>query len=129
MAKAEPQKPSPPSQASVVPSDIPGVVYRGYGRPDAGSVYNASGSTAVPILGKAKYFAFDKETAGKFGPSIETANPKDILKNPLVIRDGNQSRALTKEAGWVVPNPFGDTSHVLEAKTKAIPGFDKKERI
>jgi len=75
-------------------------VFRGTGRADKESVYT-TGTT--PVLGDAKYYAFDSDTASKFGPNVEQANIS--LNNPLVVESDEQWRALTKEAGWKYPNP------------------------
>lgn len=91
-----------PVAAAGAASAFKRTVFRGSGRADKRSVYNG---TDVPILGGARYYANDEETAGKFGPDIERSDVE--LKNPLVIDDGAQWRSLTREAGWPTPNPHG----------------------
>lgn len=77
-------------------------IYRGTGRDDKRQVYNGA---AVPILGKGKYYAFDRKTASTYGSQIEE---RDLdLKNPLVIDSDQAWSALTKKAGWKFPNPHG----------------------
>ena len=94
-------------EGTVRPSRIPGVpdtIYRGFGRADQSDAYNSAG-TAFPILGEGKYYALSKEGAAQFGPQIEERGSQ--FGNPLVIRNDAEWRALTKEAGWEFPNPFG----------------------
>lgn len=76
---------------------------RGQGRSD--SPYNPMGAQ-LPILGEnALYTTDDKEYANHFGPNITTHAVS--IKNPLVITNDVEWRALTSRAGWKYPNPFG----------------------
>ena len=108
--KAEKQK-----APSKWPSDIPTSLFRGYGREDYGSAY---GMTASPIAGKGKYFAFNEDAASRYGPKIEKAEAP--LKNPYVIRDGNQWVKLTKEAGWEFANPASMSVDQVEGMTQKL---------
>lgn len=120
--KPEPIKEAKPKQVeSKWPSDIPKKVYSGYGREDIGSVYNG---TNVPIAGSGKYYAFSESEAKEYGPNVDTS--ESPLVNPLVIRDGNDWRKLTKEAGWRVPNPFGMPDSELKALTDKLQDVVKK---
>ena len=85
----------------------PMTVYRGSGRSTQSEVYNEN-SAAVPIFGgDGKFYAFDQEHAKYYGPNVETATIQP--RNPFYIRSDDQWRALTKRAGWRVPNPFGQS--------------------
>jgi N12 class adenine-specific DNA methylase len=99
----KPQAETPATEATQPDStSIPKISYRGSGRANIGSAY---GGVAEPIAGPGRYSAFSRQDAEKFGPNIEEI-PVD-LKNPLIIRSDGEWRALTKEAGWEFPNPFG----------------------
>lgn len=113
--KAEKQK-----APSKWPSDIPTSLFRGYGREDYGSAY---GMTASPIAGKGKYFAFNEDAASYYGPNIEKAEAP--LKNPYVIRDGNQWAKLTKEAGWEFANPASLPVEKVEEMTQRLQNILK----
>lgn len=102
------------------PSDIPTSLFRGYGREDYGSAY---GMTASPIAGKGKYFAFNEDAASYYGPNIEKAEAP--LKNPYVIRDGNQWAKLTKEAGWEFANPASLPVEKVEEMTQRLQNILK----
>ena len=91
--------PEPPSEPI---EGVPSTVYRGHGRTDRGEAY---AGPAEPILGPGRYYAFTPEQAKTFGPEIEQIEFSP--KSPLVIRSDQEWRALTKEAGWKFPNPFG----------------------
>lgn len=93
------------------------VIYRGSGRADAAAAYNG---TAVPIAGPGHYWSFSREHAESFGPKIEEGRTVEAVRNPLIIRDGEQWRALTKEAGWDVPNPFGKSAEDVAAMTQKV---------
>lgn len=102
-AKAPSKKPEEKKAAAAPknwPKDIPTDVFRGYGRAEKGAAYAFA---QVPIAGDGKYYTFDAKDAKEYGPKIEKSVAP--LNNPLVIRDGNQWRSLTKEAGWKSPNP------------------------
>lgn len=102
------------------PSDIPTSLFRGYGREDYGSAY---GMTASPIAGKGKYFAFNEDAASMYGPNIESAEAP--IKNPYVIRDGNQWSKLTKEAGWEFANPTSLPVEKVEEMTQRLQNILK----
>lgn len=82
---------------------------RGSGRADRGAAYGAGDS---PILGEGTYYFINdgtpevRERARSYGPNIETARI-DQTARFLEIRDMQQWRDLTKEAGWEYPNPIG----------------------
>lgn len=118
VAEAVPPKPLPPH--------IPEVVYRGSGRADAAAAYNPSGA-ATPLLGDARYFAVDESAAKEYGPNIETARTRDLVKNPLVIDDDGQWRALTKRAGWNFPNPHGTPTSTMKDMAAALQDVIKSD--
>lgn len=95
--------------------DVPQDIFRGSGREDKASAYNG---TAVPLLGNGKYSAFDAKDAAEFGPTVDQG--KLDLANPLVVKSDEQWRALTKEAGWPVPNPSGMLPAEVEAMTARL---------
>ena len=65
------------------------------------------------MLGPGRYYAFTAEAAKTFGPKTEQI--EFAPENPLVIRSDEEWRALTREAGWEFPNPFGlDEAEVSE---------------
>lgn len=91
---------------------LPETLYRGYGREDQRAAYNSLAGN-IPIMGEGRYYALSEDEAKEFGPNVETLKPE--FKNPLVIRSGQEWTALTKEAGWEFPNPFGRDPTVLRA--------------
>lgn len=97
-------------------SDIPTTLYRGSGRADKGSTYNGA---AVPIAGEGLYYAFDRDEAKRYGPTVEERTTGE-LQNPLIIRSDEEWRALVKDAGWDIPNPFGRSREVLESMTQQL---------
>lgn len=109
---------TPPLAASTQqawPSDVPTVVYRGSGRATKGAAY---GGVAVPIAGEGRYFAFSREAAKRYGPNIEEVQAP--VRNPLVIRSGEEWRTLTREAGWGVPNIFGMAEEKIRDRTQRL---------
>ena len=84
-------------------------VYRGSGRAEQGSAYNpvelGGVSTSEPLFKGATYSAFDPNVAAQFGPNVEQATV--TLRNPLVLTNDAEWRALTQQAGWKYPNPTG----------------------
>ncbi len=94
-----------PSAAVAPPHEFTGqTTYSGSGRADQASAYNPLGA-GVPIAGEGRYSAFDRSAAERYGPNI-AEHPID-LQNPLIIKSDQEWRALTREAGWPVPNPTG----------------------
>jgi hypothetical protein len=82
-----------------IPDDIPDQLFQGRG--------GGESSVAVPLVGGGAYYAFNEKDARGFGDDIQrTTLRNDALmpSSPLIIRDGEAWRALTKEAGWPVPN-------------------------
>jgi len=75
-------------------------IYRGSGRKDKDSVYGTFAEE--PVLGKGQYYAFDPETAGKFGPNIEKKTLS--FENPLVIDNDVDWRKITNRAGLKFPS-------------------------
>src|SRR6185312_3076360 len=69
-----------------------------------GSPYNPLGAQ-VPVLGSGRYGTTSREYAASFGPTITEHTAR--LSNPLVIASDAEWRALTRDAGWQYPNPFG----------------------
>ena len=105
------QTPSPtesapaPGVTATPPHEFTGqTTYSGSGRADQASAYNPL-SAGVPIAGEGRYSAFDRNAAERYGPNI-TEHPIDLQK-PLIIKSDQEWRALTREAGWQVPNPTG----------------------
>lgn len=92
-------------------------LYTGYGRAERGSVYNA---TEAPVAGPGKYYGFTQDVAKQYGPTVDRASAGAVVKNPMVIRNDQQWRALTKEAGWEFPNPFGKSGAEQQKMTKAL---------
>ena len=82
-----------------VPFEFDG--YRGEGK-DKSEVYAGA---QVPVAGKATYVAKTEEDAKFYGENVNQEKVK--LNNPLVIRNDDEWRTLTKSAGWPFPNPFG----------------------
>jgi hypothetical protein len=83
---------------------------RGQGSTD--SPYNPLGAQ-VPILGSGRYTTPSREYAEHFGPNV---TEHDVtLRNPLVITNDVEWRALTQRAGWRFPNPFGLPPAKVEA--------------
>ena len=58
------------------------------------------------ILGNdKKYYAFDKDTASKFGENIEESSVE--LSKPLILTNDQQWREISREAGNKYPSPTG----------------------
>ena len=110
-----PIPPGPEAPPATLPDDIPRTVFRGHGRTEQGEAYSGP---AVPILGPGRYYAFSREEAEKFGPEVEEA--EFAPKNPLVIRSDEEWKALTKEAGWQFPNPFGLSESQIRQQTDRL---------
>ncbi len=104
-----------PTEGPALPPDIPTKIFRGYGREDRGKAYSG---VAIPMLGQGRYYSFSRKSAEGFGPNVEEKNID--LKNPLIIRDGKEWKALTKEAGWEFPNPFGLPEETQKANRAAL---------
>lgn len=102
--------------------EIPKKIYRGYGREKKEAAYNYM---PEPILGKGKYYAFDKKIAQKYGPKIEETEID--LKNPLIIRSDVQWRDLTKKARWEYSNPFGQPKEKIKSDIKNLGSLLSKE--
>jgi hypothetical protein len=104
--------PSPPSD-TLTPSSVEEFSKAQTGKPFEFVGYRGEGKSAseiytgaqIPIAGKAKYVAATEEQARNYGDKISLE--KVSLKNPLVIRNDQEWRSLTREAGWQFPNPFG----------------------
>jgi len=96
---------------------VPNHIYRGTGRGNVAEAYNG---VAVPIAGPGQYWSFNREHASTFGPNVEEGRTVAVVRNPLVIHDGNVWRALTKEAGWEFPNPFGKSEAEVKAMTDRL---------
>ena len=109
----------PRASRVTLPPDIPTTVYRGSGRADPHSAYNQGvGPQSEPIAGPGRYYAFNKGDAQTFGPSV--ASLEMPVQNPLVIRDGNVWRELTRKAGWQTPNPFGTSEVQMREMTQRL---------
>ena len=106
--------PTPPAAARPTPqapdnwpADVPRTVFHGYGRPDRASVY---GGLKEPILGPARYSAFDKADAAEFGPNV--VETQATARNPLVIRNNDDWKAAWGQAGYRGP-PMQLTAELL----------------
>jgi hypothetical protein len=88
--------------------------FRGEGKPKE-EVYTGA---RVPIGGEARYIADTEESARNYGDQI--TREKVSLRNPLVIRNDDQWRALTRQAGWKYPNPFSLDEPVVKRMTDAL---------
>ena len=111
---AAPTLPAPPV-AAAPPEGIQPTWYRGFGREEPGAIY--TGAT-TPILGGGRYYATTPDAAKFYGPELETREIRP--KNPLVIRSDDQWRALTREAGWQFPNPFGTPPEEMAGLTAQL---------
>ena len=116
--------PVPTPQGEIEPSSLEKFsVYRGSGRPDQQSVYTFEG--AEPIFGKdAQYFAFTGDAARKFGPNVERVQVK--IKDPLVIKNNEQWRALTREAEVKFPD-FLNRRETFEGNLE--PFYADRDRV
>lgn len=85
------------------PLDTPG--YNGSGRTDASSIYNPDMGMTDPIFGAGRYTAPSADLATEYGPNVSRVYVQ--LKNPLVIQNDAEWRALTQEAGWPYSNLAG----------------------
>jgi len=106
-AAPEPPAPAPPVPVDNWPSDVPRTVFHGYGRKDQASVY---GGLKEPILGPARYSAFDKADAAEFGPNVVESQAS--TKNPLVIRNNDDWMEAWRQAGYRGP-PVQLTAELL----------------
>lgn len=82
--------------------------YRGTGRADKDSAYNAGADG--PVLGPGRYFAISSEAAQAYGPKVEEATLR--LKNPLVITHDAQ---LAELLGGKIPWSNEEMSKALPA--------------
>jgi GNAT superfamily N-acetyltransferase len=121
-APVEPAAVVPPTPAAPTlpaspapPEGIQPTWYRGFGREEPGAIY--TGAT-TPILGGGRYYATTPDAAKFYGPELETREIRP--KNPLVIRSDDQWRALTREAGWQFPNPFGTPPEEMAGLTAQL---------
>jgi hypothetical protein len=103
-------KPSPWTSAKTGQA-FEATLMRGEGRED--SPYNPLGAQ-VPIIGPGLYLTPDRAYAEQFGPKVTEHQVR--LERPLVIRNDDEWRALTKRAGWKFPNPFGQDPKKAEAQ-------------
>ncbi len=116
-AAPQSQKPVVAPQPTTPPAAQPRKLWRGTGRAERGSIYSPGSSG--PILGdKGKYYAFNETEARQYGPNVESTELS--AKNPLVIKNDEQWRALIKEAGWKYANPIGRSPEQAAIETKAI---------
>lgn len=109
-------------------ADAPGAVAAAAveypGRGDA--IFRGEGGAApaelmhqgIPIAGSGRYWAFTRDDAARYGPNITEARAD--LDNPLVIQGDEEWRALTQEAGWEFPNPFGTDAAELSGMVEAL---------
>ena len=88
--------------------------FRGQGK-TADEIYSGA---QVPVAGPARYVALNPEDARQYGDQI-TEEPV-TLNNPLVIRNDDEWRALTRDSGWEFPNPFMQDESVVRKNTEAL---------
>jgi len=79
------------------------VLFRGFGREDAGSVFNDL-NIEGNVLGEGTYTTPSAIHAANFGDEIEEL--RVVLQNPLVIRTDTEWRQLTRDAGLRFPKGF-----------------------
>lgn len=96
-AEAEPE----PEDPATAETGRPGRwrVWHGWGRERPSTAYG--GGDPIPVLGAGRYWSFRREGAEHYGPNVDEAVVS--LRNPFVIRSGQEWRALTEEAGWEFP--------------------------
>ena len=93
-------------------------------RGEGGSAVQGTGDAA--ILGKARYTTPDEAYAREFaqdasGKMVGKLSAEEVdIKNPLVIDNDSQWRALTKRAGWFSPNPTGMPQKELTKQISAL---------
>lgn len=83
------------------------------GKAFTATLYHGSGAdpseiyvgTQYPVAGKGRYYAMSEKQAKAYGDTIDVESV--TLKNPIVVRDDTEWRALTDAAGWQYPNMFG----------------------
>ncbi len=82
-------------------------VFRGQGRSARESVFTPreAGGTGESIFSNAEYYALDEDVAKQFGPNVTKKRVE--LRNPLVIKNDDEYKALASDAGMEFPNPFG----------------------
>lgn len=99
------------------------------GKPFTATLYHGSGAdpseiyTGVeyPVAGKGRYFAMTQNQAKAYGAQVDA---EDItLKNPLVVRDDSEWRAVTQAAGWKYPNMFGSSEEDIIAAADAMRAY------
>ena len=79
------------------------VLFRGFGREDARSVFNDL-NIEGNVLGEGTYTTPSAIHAANFGDEIEEL--RVVLQNPLVIRTDTEWRQLTRDAGLKFPKGF-----------------------
>lgn len=72
----------------------------------------------IPIAGEGEYWALNADDAKNYGDKITSKEVE--LKNPLVITNDKEWRALTKEAGWMFPNPYGQDERAIATQTSQL---------
>src|SRR5690348_8869389 len=92
---------------------VPRNVYHGSGREKQASIYTGP---AVPVLGSGKYFALTENDARRYGPNV-SSEPFPLVK-PFVIGGDAEWRAVTKQAGWIFPNPIDVDAGEFRAMTE-----------
>ncbi|WP_022727209.1 LPD5 domain-containing protein [Fodinicurvata sediminis] len=100
------------------------------GQPIRGTLYRVDGispeqmyrGAQVPILGDGAYGALTQEGARSFAEdqSAQVREEPVNLENPLVITNDQEWRALTREAGWEFPNPFGLSQEETQTQVDAL---------
>jgi len=88
--------------------------FRGEGKPKE-EVYTGA---RIAVGGEGRYIADTEESAKNYGDQV--ARETVTLNNPLVIRNDDEWRTLTRQAGWRFPNPFGLEEPVVKRMTESL---------
>jgi len=88
--------------------------FRGEGKPKK-DIYTGA---RIAVGGEGRYIADTEESAKNYGDKISRETV--TLNNPLVIRNDDEWRALTRQAGWKYPNPFSLEESVVKRMTEAL---------
>jgi hypothetical protein len=96
-----PEAEAVPAAEAVTGQPFTATLFHGSGKPKK-EIYTY---LEKPIVGEGRYYTFAEADAKFYGDKI--TQEEVSLNNPLVIRNDDEWRALTREAGWRYPNPYG----------------------
>jgi hypothetical protein len=85
--------------------------WRGVGKQKS-EIYS---TVQLPVAGNGRYIASTEAEARDYGDKVTQETMR--LDSPLVVRTDDEWRALTREAGWRFPNPFGHEASTVEKIT------------